>query len=267
MLRSLSDLERYRVDATDGDVGTVANFFLDDERWGVRYLVVETGGFFAARRVLISPLAFREVDWSTQRFHLALTKDKVNRSPSVDVDMPVSRQHEREYSRYYGYPYYWGSVGIWGFGASPAALTTGRWDEAAERQAEENGDSHLRSANEIRGYHVRATDNAIGHVSDFVIDDEAWVVRYFVLNTSNWGFGKKVLIAPHWVNQLSWPDRQMHVDLSSEGIRNSPEWDPNAAINREYEARLYDYYGRPVYWDSADQPSPSRRRYEGVHPA
>jgi hypothetical protein len=46
MLRSLKDLERYVVSATDGDIGSVVNFLLDDERWVVRYLVVETGDFF-----------------------------------------------------------------------------------------------------------------------------------------------------------------------------------------------------------------------------
>jgi len=48
MLRSLKDLERYTVNATDGDVGDVVNFFIDDERWIVRYLVVQTGGLLAA---------------------------------------------------------------------------------------------------------------------------------------------------------------------------------------------------------------------------
>src|ERR1039458_3522420 len=117
MLRSLKDLERYTVSATDGDIGTVVNFLLDDERWIVRYLVVETGGFFGGRQVLISPISFREVDWSTHRFHLALTIDKVKNSPSVDTDKPVSRQNERDYFGYYGYPYYWGDSGLWGMGA------------------------------------------------------------------------------------------------------------------------------------------------------
>ena len=66
MLRSLKDFEGYAVSATDGDIGHVANFLLDDERWIVRYLVVETGGFFSGRRVLISPISFRQVDWSTR---------------------------------------------------------------------------------------------------------------------------------------------------------------------------------------------------------
>jgi hypothetical protein len=100
MLRSLKDLAGYTVNASDGAVGNVVDFLLDDERWTVRYLVVETGAFFDQRRVLISPISFRTADWATREFHLALTIDKIQKSPSVDTDKPVSRQHEVDYYRY-----------------------------------------------------------------------------------------------------------------------------------------------------------------------
>ena len=47
---------------------------------------------------------------------------------------------------------------------------------------------------------------------------------------------------------------KVHVALSRETIKNSPEWNPAAAVNRQYEARLYDYCGRPVYWAAAPTP-------------
>ena len=53
MLRRLTDLEQYEVSATDGDLGRVVGFLLDDEHWVVRYLVVATGSFLRARRALI----------------------------------------------------------------------------------------------------------------------------------------------------------------------------------------------------------------------
>jgi hypothetical protein len=254
VLRSLKDLERYKVSATDGDIGSVVNFLLDDERWMVRYLVVETEGMLDGRRVLISPIFFRQAEWSTQRFHLALTKEKVKNSPSVDVDLPVSRQREREYYRYYDYPYYWGDTGLWGMGAYPGFLAAGGWNEAPELSEEASGDVHLRSAKEIRGYHIQGSDEPIGHIDNFIVDDETWEVRYLVIDTSNWGFGKKVLVAPHWATRISWEERNVYVDLSRQAIKNSPEWNAAAPINREYEERLYDFYGRPVYWATADGP-------------
>ena len=255
MLRSLKDLERYSVVATDGDIGSVANFLLDDLHWTIRYLVAETGGFFEERRVLISPISLRQADWSTRRLHVALTRDKVKKSPSIDVDKPVSRQHEQDYYRYYGYSYYWGFPGLWGMGAYPGLLAAGRWNDAPDERADETGDVHLRRASEVRGYHVQGSDEAFGHMEDFIVDDENWQVRYLVIDTSNWWFGKKVLVAPHWASRISWEKSKIYVDLSRQAIKDSPEWNAIAAVDREYEARLYDYYRRSVYWGSNDQPA------------
>jgi hypothetical protein len=119
VLRSLEDLERYRVSATDGDVGSVVNSLLDDERWTVRYLVVEAGGVLGRPPVLISPIFFCQIDRATHCFSLALTVEKVKNGPGLDTDKPVSRQHERDYYSYYGYPYNWGllvTVGAGCFG-------------------------------------------------------------------------------------------------------------------------------------------------------
>ncbi len=250
MLLNLKELERYKVNATDGDIGSVVDFLLDDERWTVRYLVVETGGILNERRVLISPIAFRAVDESAKQFHLALSIDRVKNSPSVDVDKPVSRQHERDYSGYYGYPYYWGSSGMWGAGAYPDGLATGARHEPDTAHSDVPGDVHLRSAKEVRGYHVQGNDNAIGHVDDFIVDDETWAIRYLVIDTSNWWVGKKVLVAPPWATRVSWDERRVYVDMPRQAIKDSPEWNTYAAVNREYETRLYGHYRRPAYWES-----------------
>ena len=208
MLRSLKDLEHYQVEATDGAIGDVERFLLDDERWIVRYLVVKTGGFFDGRRVLISPASFRQADWSTQRFHLALTMDGIKASPNIDPDLPVLRQNEPT----------------------------------------------IRSDEEIRGYKVQGSDEAIGHVEDFIVDDETWQVRYLVIDTSNWWFGKKVLVAPQWTSSISRADGIIHVAMTRQAIKASPEWnETTATLNRNFEARLYDYYGRPVYWGDGDR--------------
>lgn len=251
MLRSLKDLERYTVAATDGEIGSVANFLLDDQSWVVRYLVVETGTFFDKRRVLISPVFFRKTEWSTRRFHLSLTVDKVKNSPSVDLDKPVSQQHERDYYRYYTYPYYLETSGLVGLSSYPVVRASPLPDKPAS-PAKSSGNVHLRSAHELVGYHIHGNDESIGHVQDFIVDDESYEVRYLVVHTHDTWFGKKVLVAPRWASRVSWEERAVYVDLSRQTIRNSPTWDPAVAVNREYESRLYDYYGRPVYWAMGD---------------
>ena len=248
MLRSLKDLEGYTIAATDGDIGRVVDFLLDDERWAIRYLVAETGGFLDGRRVLISPISLRTVDWVGRRVHLALTVEKIKNSPSVETDRPVSRQHERDFYRYYGYPSYWGDVGLWGIAAYPNLLAAGQYNEAAiQRPDDTSGDVHLRSAREVRGYDIQGSDKAIGHLEDFIVEDEIWALRYLVVDTSNWWFGKKVLLAPQWASTVSWNERKVYVEVSRDFVKNSPEWNM-AAIDREYEARLHEYHGRAAYW-------------------
>ena len=137
-------------------------------------------------------------------------------------------------------------------GASPALLVMKREEVAAARTAEKSEkrtyDIHLRSTNEVRGYDIKGTDEAIGHVEDFIVDDETWEVRYLVIDTSNWWFGKKVLVAPKWASRISWEEKVVHVEMSRESIKNSPVFDPSLVINREYETHLYAYFGRPAYW-------------------
>ena len=111
-------------------------------------------------------------------------------------------------------------------------------------------DQHLRSVREVCGYHIQGSDDSIGHIQDFIVDDETWEVRYLVIDTSNVWFGRKVLVSPWWASSISWEHRKVYLDLSREEIRDSPEWNPDAGVNREYETCLYDYYGRPAYWAS-----------------
>jgi hypothetical protein len=80
------------------------------------------------------------------------------------------------------------------------------------------------------------------------METEFWAIRYMVVDTRNWWPGKQVLIAPQWVKQFSWAESDAYVDLTRAQIKGSPEYDPAAPVNRGYEARLYDYYGRHKYW-------------------
>ena len=247
MLRSLKQLQNFKLIARDGAIGSVRDFYFDDSRWIVRYLIADTAGFWEeSHQVLVSPIAFRQADWATREFHLALTVAKVRQSPGIGLDKPVSRQFEQDYFRYYGWPYYWGSDGIWGQWSYPGELAASAGSPPPGPDMP--GDPHLRSIHEVVGYHILAQGTEIGHVDDFIVDDETWSIRYLVVDTSNWWLGKKVLLAPHWVDEISWADNNVAMGLAPDTIRNSPEWQPDELVNREYETRLYDYYGRPGYW-------------------
>jgi hypothetical protein len=251
MLTNAKDLKGLQICATDGEIGTVDQFYFDDESWAIRYLVVRTGGWLGGRQVLISPLSIAQADWQGKRLEVALTKRQVENSPDINMHQPVSRQHEAEYLGYYGYPFYWSGSDLWGAAPNPAGLAIPipvSTEAIAESMAKGSSDSHLRSVDGVTGYHVEATDGEIGHLDGFVIDDETWAVRYVEVATRNWLPGKKVLVSPAWIERVSWDDSKVSVGLTRETIQNAPEYLESKPITREYEDRLYAHYGRPPYW-------------------
>jgi len=241
MLRSVQDMLGYRIHAVDEDIGSVENFYFDDEAWVIRYLIVDTGNWLPGRRVLISPEAIVKVGELDRGVFLSVTKERVEGAPSIREDLPVSRQEEARLAHYYGWTAYW-APGMPPAGAVPPPP---EGVLAEEREA----DRHLRSVREVSGYHVKATDGEIGHTEDFIAETESWIIRYLAIDTRNWLPGKKVLIAPDWFGDIDWAGRSVNAVLSREQIRNAPEYNPNEPVNRRYEAMLYDYYGRPVYWE------------------
>jgi PRC-barrel domain len=267
MLRNVIHLKDFVIQATDGEIGKVDQFYFDDETWAIRYLVVNTSRWLDGRLVLISPIVLgqKQKGWESKRLDVTLTKKQIEDSPRIDTHRPVSRQHEAVYLGYYGYPYYWGGPNLWGLASYPAGLAVQRETvteaEAAQARAgKESADSHLRTTNEVTGYHIKAADGEIGHVEDFIVDDETWAIRYLEVDTRNWWPGKKVLVSPAWIDNVSWPDSEVYVGLSRETIKNGPEYTESMPITREFEKRLYDHYGRPAYWqEGSGSPAALRR--------
>ena len=251
MLANTSQLKGFVIRAIDGELGTVEQLYFDDETWAVRYLVVDTGGWLAGRRVLISAISVIHTDWPARRFDVALTKQQVEDSPDINTHLPVSRQHEAAFLGYYGYPHYWGGPYMWGTAFYPAglAIPTDAATEAIEKRiGKESTDSHLRSTQEVTGYHIEAADGEIGHVDGFIVDDVAWGIRYMEVATRNWWPGNKVLVSPDWIERVSWAESKVYVALTQDVIKNGPEYEELMPITREYESRLHLHYGRPPYW-------------------
>lgn len=255
ILRSLRSLEGYHLSATDGSIGKVRDFYFDDEFWTIRYLVVDTGHWLPGHKVLLSPSVLVKPDWRERAFVVSLTREQVRHSPDRDSYKPVSRQRETEFYVARGWPFYWTASGAWPGAMMPAVP----FQLPPSDRPRAKGDPHLRSAREVLGYTLQADDGESGAVDDFIADEETWQVRYLVVATEAGGAGPKVLIAPLWlVGPISWAQRSVRVAMSRDRIHHSPEFDPSAPVNRDYEIRLYDYYGRPKYWDASPAPPPSK---------
>jgi hypothetical protein len=117
-----------------------------------------------------------------------------------------------------------------------------------EAKEHENDDPHLRSCNAILKYHIRASDGAIGHVAGLLVDDETWAIRYLIVDTSNWGLGHEALVAPQWISAVDWSGSEVSIKLSRTLLKGAPPYDPTVPLDRGQEVNLFEYYGRPGYW-------------------
>jgi len=255
MLRTLKVVLNYALRATDKDLGSVKDFYFDDHAWLIRYLIADTGNWLPGRQVLIGTEALGQPDWNEEVFPIHLSAEQIEQSTDIQSDSPVSLQQEEKLRSYFSWQRYWGekpfiqpaagaTFGLVGVTPAPEVLPP---NVEASFQVP-TGDPHLRSVGEVCEYSIHARDGDIGHVDDFVMDDTSWKLHYMIVNTGNWLPGKKVLISPEWIQRVNWADQTVDLDLTQEEVKNSPEFDPSLPINREYEARLYDYYGRAKYW-------------------
>lgn len=236
----LETLKGYSLQARDGDIGTITDVWFDDERWTVRYLVVRTGGWLLGREVLIAPSVVRGLNVAREQIAVDLTREQVEKSPPVDSEQPVSHHYESRLHNHYGWTPYWagGTFGALG------SIGTDTADPPPPREpVSEPRDPRLRSSDEVRGYGMHARDGEIGEVVDFVIHEEDWTIRYLVADTRKWLPGRKVLLAPSWVQAIRWSEREIVIDMERETLRTAPGYEGPQAIDKLYEVHLYQHYG------------------------
>jgi HEAT repeats/PRC-barrel domain len=260
MKRNINGLVGCTVRAKDGDLGRVEGFYFDDHKWIIRYMVVNTGRWLQGRQVLISTAALRKPEWEARAFPVNLTKQQVRSSPSTDTERPVSRQHEAELHDYYDWPIYWGT-GLEPYAGVGYPVPTHLPLAATSKKTltEKPADPNLRSTRQLSGYYLQAMDGEIGHVKDFIVDDETWAICYVVVNVRDWLAGKEVLVPTPWVRRVSWNESKMFVDLSRESIKKSPAFDPSKPLSSAYEKRLFEHYGQSKYWEKNRAEQSARR--------
>ena len=222
MLQNIKELFGYKLAAADGDIGHVKDFYFDDKLWVIRYLVADTGSWLTGRLVLLSPHALGELDLVENTLQVKLHRKQIENSPSIESHRPVSRQYEEDYYRYYGWPAYWQGGGIWGMGSYPV-IKPPPPENLHHHGHNQRDDVHLRSIKAVTGYHIQATDGAIGAVSSCLVDDKSWAIRELVVETSHWYSGKEILISPGKVERISYEDSKVFVNLTKADIQQRTE--------------------------------------------
>src|SRR5579872_4029642 len=249
MLWSASVVNGYSIAASDGRLGGVSDFLFDDGTWRIRWLVVDTGKWLSGRKVLLPPAILGRIDPEKREFSVKLTMQQVRDSPAIDTDRPVSRQLETNIYDYYGWSPYWGNglfTNGYGYvgdpvGGNPFVLSQHPQPPPDDPQRDD-GDPHLRSAEEVNGYHIHASDGEIGHVAGFLLEDADWSVRYLIADTRNWWPGKKVLISPRSVCEIEWGKKLARLDVDRQKVKDSPTYDASTIVDRAYDEHFHNYY-------------------------
>ena len=223
MSHNITSLYGNRLGARDGDIGHVKDFYFDDRRWHVRYVVADTGSWLPRRQVLLSPHAFGPLEQQEKILLINLTRKQIEESPPIDSHRPVSRQYEAEYFRYYGWPIYWVGDGFGGLGGFPCTIQVPVEPETGENEQTKREDAHLRSTRAVTGYQVHARDGTVGYVSDFVVDEKTWAIRAVIVETGHWCSAKKVRIAPRDIEEISYEQSVVFVRLTQEDFKAAAE--------------------------------------------
>ncbi|MFG2622773.1 PRC-barrel domain containing protein [Streptomyces sp. NPDC048507] len=94
---------------------------------------------------------------------------------------------------------------------------------------------------DITGYTVAAADGTIGKVDKHSADVSD---AYLVVDTGPWIFGREVLIPAGTVTRIDEAAHTVHVDLSKDQVKDSPEFHRDRHLgDPDYRLAMSDYYG------------------------
>jgi uncharacterized protein YrrD len=258
ILRSIKQLYGNKLRASDGEIGHVSDLYFDDLQWTVRYVVADTGSWIPGRLVLISPhsVGIGSLRQEGNRLPVDLTRKQIEDSPPIELHKPISLQYEEEYYRYYGWPAYPGLGGMYGGGGMsgiagfPVVPTASQMpDEETKRRERPNNDGnpHLRSTQEMDGYHIQTRDGKIGHVTDFIMDDDSWAICHLVVETGHWFADKQIAISPKQIDRISFEESKVFVNVTKEAILEATEYyvPPFGGASSDANASLHAPNGQP----------------------
>jgi hypothetical protein len=222
MFHVVKDLEKLKVIANDGEVGFIYDLLFDDQKWTIRYLVIDTGNWLSGRKVLISPVSVKEIDLQNKSCVINLNKNVIEGSPELTDKKPISQQFEKELIGYYNLPVYWT--------VDPSLRVRGDLDSQQNNDKNSHENQHLRSVREVRDYNIQANDGDAGYIHSFLLATINWEIKFLVLDKQKllrWiPGGRYILISPEWITEIKWNEKKAYLELKKADLEKSPDYTP-----------------------------------------
>lgn len=204
----------YNVKAPDGYVGKVCDFYFDDRSWRVIYLVVDTGDWLN-RKIVISPLALLQPDIASKTFPVRITRKQVQISPTIDTSM-VPRDELPELCEYFGWPMerntyirFFKSTN----GQTRLSLFMPDLATANEHDMPDQYFTRFRRTQGITGCMIKAPETVLGRVSDYIIEDSNWQIRYLVIRVEKSISQKLLLMDSRHLTDVHWSENVIELNL------------------------------------------------------
>lgn len=250
MYVSFNDIRSFTLRSGDEEIGHVHDVYVDDRDWVAQYLIAETGGWFSSNKIVLNNSGIDSVDLDNRILTTSLSKQEVENAPPASSRETVSQANDKAWMLAPPSMVYLA-------GSRGAVLPPSFYDEAIEmdravsqdpaaQKADQKRERHLRSANELVGYGIFASDGDIGSVSDLVIDPSDWRIAYLSIDTGNWLPGKLVILPPKIAKAVSWADRSISFSMTKSKIEESPALSSLAELKRSHEDSIYTHYAHPM---------------------
>jgi sporulation protein YlmC with PRC-barrel domain len=101
-LRSIEAVTGYHIHASDGEIGHVEDFLVDDGDWRIHYLVVDTKNWWPGKKILVSSRSAGEIDWTDRLVNLDVDRQRIKDGPAYDPSMTIDRAYDEKLLTYYG---------------------------------------------------------------------------------------------------------------------------------------------------------------------
>jgi len=236
-----SQLKKYNILATDGEIGKVKDVYFDDDKWAIRYAIADTRKWLPGRKVPLSPSSFIAFDNTLENLQVDYDKETIRQSPEIPENEDLTRESKQRIDQYYGWAPYWPEI----YGGGQMATVDLNIEEPQEypiieEQAPIEPAYNLRSEEETINFRVHANDGKLGKIVDFIYDADDWKIKYIVVESSESFLNEKYyLVLPEQLESADWLEGDLYVKedlqffLDSRAYRNKHEID--AILDKQHQ--------------------------------